>query len=430
MGLSIRGPTPEPTHVGHMPSSGAEGSLMRRFRFSLVIAAAVCLAAMTFVPGAAAGNFDEEKMGCSGENPATCPTGTVGQPYSLTIYLIPPDGGRGEDFDCATFAVTSGSLPPGLSISDEGILSGTPTQAGRYQFFLTVSYNKTPLCAKAPSDDDFIINVNGPVQRLVVTTPSLPEANIGQPYTAPALTASGGTVSSWTLAGGTLPPGLTLASNGTISGTPTQSGEFAFLTQANGSPNNDTKWLSIFVLAPLDLGLAPTGTPVSSQPVPVNMKLATAFSWGVKATGGREPYTYSADRLPTGITLNPDGTVTGTPTLAGTTRSTITVKDARGTSDTLQVTFTTRALLAFHKTKLPRVGKVGRLYSWRVPVAGASETKIFLFSGRIPPGLELDEETGFLTGTPLTAGTFRVKFWVLGDAGTQISKTYRVKIQA
>jgi hypothetical protein len=160
------------------------------------------------------------------------------------------------------------------------------------------------------------------------------------------------------------------------------------------------------------------------------MKLTTPFSWGVKATGGREPYIYTADRLPPGLTLNPDGTVTGTPTLAGTTRSTIRVTDSRGTSDTLQVTFTTRALLAFHKTKQPRVGKVGRLYSWRLPVGGASETKIFLVSGQIPPGLELDEETGFVTGTPLKAGTFRVKFWALGDAGTQISKTYRVKIQA
>ena len=138
--------------------------------------------------------------------------------------------------------------------------------------------------------------------------------------------------------------------------------------------------------------------------------------------------------LPAGVdlwlvrTMNPDGTFTGTPTRAGVTKSTITVKDARGTSDTLQVTFTTQALLAFHKTKLPKVGAVGKTYSWRLPVAGASETKIFLVSGRIPPGLELDEETGFLTGTPLTAGTFKVKFWALGDSGTQVSKTYRIKV--
>ena len=403
---------------------------MRRIPVLLTIAF-VCLAGATLVSGATAGNFDESKMGCAGEDPATCPPATVGQGYSLTIYLSPPDGGRGEDFGCAKFHHASGSFPPGLSISDEGLISGTPTQAGSFDFYLQVTYDREPTCTfKNPSDDRFILNVAPQVQRLVVATPSLPDANINQAYTAPALAVANGTVSSWTLASGTLPPGLTLGTNGVITGTPTASGLFSFTVQANGSPNNDTRGLSLFVLAPLDLGLAPTGTPVAKQPVPVNMKLTTAFTWGVKATGGREPYAYSADRLPPGITLNPDGTVTGTPTLSGVTRSTISVKDVRGTVDTLQVTFTTKALLAFHRTKKPRVGKVGKVYSWRAPVGGASETKIYLISGAIPPGLELDEETGFLSGTPLTAGSFRVKIWALGDAGTQISKKYRIKIQA
>jgi len=192
---------------------------MRRLRMLLTVGLA--LAGLVLVPGAAAGNFDEGKMGCVGEDPALCPPATVGQGYSLTIYLAPPDGGRGEDFDCATFHVTSGSLPPGLSISDEGFLSGTPTAAGSYEFYLTVKYDKTPACSKTPSDDRFVLNVNGQVQRLVVTTASLPDANINQAYTAPALTAANGTVSSWTLAAGTLPPGLTLGTNGVISGTPT-----------------------------------------------------------------------------------------------------------------------------------------------------------------------------------------------------------------
>ncbi len=401
---------------------------MRRIPLIFTVAL-VCVAGATFAPGATAGNFDANHMGCVGEDPGTCPTATVGENYSLTIYLLPPDGGRGEDFSCATFSVSSGSFPPGLSISDEGVISGKPTQAGSYNFFLTVTYNKTPACYKLASDDSFIINVNPPVQRLIVSTTSLPDANIGKAYTSPALSASGGTVSSWSLASGTLPAGLTLGANGVISGTPTQSGAFGFTVQANGSPNNDTKQLSLFVLAPLDLGLAPAGTAVTAQPVVVNMKLTTPFSWGVKATGGREPYTYSADTLPAGIALNADGTVTGTPTSAGQTKSTITVKDVNGTTDTLKVTFTTKALLAFHKTKQPRVGKVGRLYSWRLPVTGASGTKVFLVSGVIPPGLSLDEASGLLSGTPLTAGTFKVKFWVLGDAGTQISKTYRLKIQ-
>ena len=123
---------------------------MRRIPLILTVAFA-CLVGVTLVAGAAAGNFDEQKMGCAGEDPATCPPATVGQPYSMTIYLTPPDGGRGEDFNCAKFNVSSGSFPPGLSISDEGIISGTPTQAGSYAFYLQVTYDKEPSCSKTPA---------------------------------------------------------------------------------------------------------------------------------------------------------------------------------------------------------------------------------------------------------------------------------------
>jgi hypothetical protein len=379
---------------------------------------------MALASNAAAGDFADEPCSTPAGDAYVCPTATAGASYAIDIKLKEPWPG------CTNMVVSSGVFPPGLSLSSEGNITGTPTTPGSYSFYATVSWSNTPPCvSQSPSDRRFVINVNPPVQRLIVATSGLPEATINQAYAAPALSASGGTVTSWSVASGTLPAGLTLNANGTISGTPTQSGVFTFTVQANGTPNNDTKQLSLFVLAPLDLGLAPNGTPVATQPVTVNTKLNTPVSWGVKATGGREPYAYTADRLPAGLTLNADGTVTGSPTTAGTTRSTITVKDARGTADTLQVTFTSRPLLAFHKTKQARVGKVGRLYSWRLPVSGASETKIFLVSGRIPPGLELDEETGVLSGTPLTGGTFRVKFWALGDSGTQVSKTYRIKVQ-
>ncbi|HET6682689.1 MAG TPA: Ig domain-containing protein, partial [Gaiella sp.] len=176
----------------------------------------MCIAGVILIPGAGAGNFDEGRMGCPGENPGTCPTGAVGKPYSLTIYLSTdkPAEERGEDFPCATFRVSSGAFPPGLSISDEGIIGGTPTQAGTYDFFLTVQYDRESSCpAKSPSDDRFVISINpgslaAPAAPTVaVTTASLPDGNINQAYTSPGLTASGATVTSWALAGGTLPAG-------------------------------------------------------------------------------------------------------------------------------------------------------------------------------------------------------------------------------
>ncbi len=60
------------------------------------------------------------------------PSATVGEPYSQQLNAsggIPP----------YSWAVTSGSLPPGLALSSSGLLSGTPAAAGQYQFVVTVT---------------------------------------------------------------------------------------------------------------------------------------------------------------------------------------------------------------------------------------------------------------------------------------------------
>jgi hypothetical protein len=404
---------------------------MRRFPLILTLAL-VCLAGATFVPGAAAGNFDKTKMGCNGDAPAVCPTATVGQGYSLSIYLTPPDGGRGEDFGCATFHVTSGGFPPGLSISDEGLISGTPSQAGQFRFYLTVRYDKPGCPFKTASDDEFILNVNGAKPVLVVATPGLPDAAINQPYTAPALAASGDTVNSWSLASGALPPGLTLASNGVISGTPSQSGAFGFTVQANGNGTTDTKQLTIFVLAPLELqtltGAKPPATGLTAKTT-VNGKLTT----GVKAVGGRAPYTFTTDgALPPGVTLDPaTGAITGAGTTAGRYSSTITVADQTGAKASVPWSFTVLPLLDFAKRKGLPAGRIDRLYSARIPVTGKdARTAQFALSGRIPPGLELDETTNRLTGTLLKAGTYRVRVFAFSASGAPISKVFTIRVRA
>lgn len=405
---------------------------MRRLRM-LVLLAGLAAAGLLLAPGATAGNFDEAKMGCSGEDPGLCPTGTVGQSYSMTIYLIPPDGGRGEDFACARFRVASGSFPPGLSISSEGVIAGTPTQAGSYGFYLEVTYDKEPSCTfKNPSDDRFVININPAVPRMFVATNSLPDANINQAYAPQTLATQGATASSWQLASGTLPPGLQLASNGVLSGTPTASGLFTFTVQANGPSNSDTKTLSIFVLAPLELQdlrgrQAPTtGLTASSL---VNAPLTT----GLKAVGGRTPYVFSSTgAIPPGMTLDPaTGTITGTGTVAGTYRSSITVTDQTGAKLTVPFAITVKPLLAFVARRALPLGRVNRFYAARIPVSGKdARTAFFAIAGRIPPGLELNETTRRLEGTLLVAGTYRLRVYAFGASGAPIGKFFTIRVRA
>ncbi len=68
-------------------------------------------------------------------NPTALTGGTVGTAYSRTITA---SGGIGT----YTYAKTSGTLPPGLTVSSAGVLSGTPVVAGIYTFTVTATDTK------------------------------------------------------------------------------------------------------------------------------------------------------------------------------------------------------------------------------------------------------------------------------------------------
>ncbi len=388
----------------------------------LIIAAAASFAVLALTSSAPAGDFAEGP--CSGDPSKLCPTATVGQAYSTTFTLKEPG-------DCGpSFAVSSGSFPPGLSLaSDEGVARGTPTQAGSYTFFITVSYS----CGlKSASDQQYTINVNGAAPKIDgrdarACRTRTSTRRTRHPPSRPRVTRStrGRSRAARFL------PGLTLAANGVISGTPTQSGTFNFSVQANGNGTSDTRGLSIFVLAPLELqtliGQKPPTTGLTAKTT-VNGQLIT----GVKAVGGRTPYTFAADGvLPPGITLNTaTGALTGAGTTAGRYTSNITVTDATGAKVSVPWSFTILPLLDFAKGKALPAGKLNRRYSARIPVSGKdARTAEFAVSGKIPPGLELDETTGRLTGTLLKTGAYRLRVFAFSENGAPISKLFVIRVR-
>ena len=79
-----------------------------------------------------------------------------------------------------------------------------------------------------------------------ITTDSLPDGTVNQLYTA-TLQATGNGI-TWSLASGsTMPAGLTLNSNGTITGTPTAAGQFTFTATATNSAGSDSKELTLTI---------------------------------------------------------------------------------------------------------------------------------------------------------------------------------------
>jgi hypothetical protein len=404
---------------------------MRRLRILIVLASAF-VGVLALTPNAPAGDFKD--AACSGEPAKVCPSATVGQAYSVEFTLNEPGDA------CPVFAVSSGSFPPGLTLStDDGTATGTPTQAGSYTFYITISFAcpNGSKCAVCHSDQEYTINVNPgtvaapPKPTVAITTASLPDANVNQPYTSPGLTATGATVTSWTLAGGALPTGLTLGANGVITGTPTQSGTFTFTAQANATGASGTKSLSLFVLAPLAMQTLVNKTPPETG-LTAKRLVGQPLSTGVKAVGGRAPYTFSGEgELPPGLTLDPaTGKITGTGTAAGRYDFTVTVTDTTGTKASVPWKITILPLLDFTKGKGLPIGHLNKRYSARIPVKGKdSATAEFAIAGKIPPGLELDE-TGRLVGTLLKKGTYKVRLFAFSESGAPISKQFTIRVRA
>jgi|SRR5271165_2533393 len=94
----------------------------------------------------------------------------------------------------------------------------------------------------------------------------------------------------------------------------------------------------------ITINVAPAANPltVDASGVPASATVGTAYSGVIKASGGVPPYTFAdtGKALPPGLTLNADGTITGTPTTAGTFADAIDVTDAAGATAAVKTKFT------------------------------------------------------------------------------------------
>ena len=252
------------------------------------------------------------------------PGGEVTVPYSETLEAT--DGTLPY-----TWSLVSGSLPDGLALSAGGVISGTPTTAGLQAFTVQVTD------AVERSDTQLLaINIvfGGPT----ITTTSLPDGEIGLPYSQ-ALQATGGTPPyGWSLSSGSLPDGLTLSADGTISGTPTTAQTSGFTVQVtDNAAASDTQSLSITISA-----VGPTITTTSLPDGEVGMP----YSQMLEATGGTPPHSWSlsSGSLPNGLTLSADGMISGTPTTAQSRAFTVRVTDDASAPATRSLSITINAV--------------------------------------------------------------------------------------
>ncbi len=340
------------------------------------------------------------------------PGGVFGQAYSAPLQAA---GGRPPYF----WSLFSGVLPVGLQISSSGIIFGTPTALGTYNFQVRVSD-----ALERNAFASLSITINPPV---AITTNSLNPGTVGAAYSV-GLSATGGwTPYAWSVVQGTLPTGLSLnATSGVISGTPTVAGVFSFTARVQDSTNGSaTRGLSISITGSAGgLTVTTTSLPsgVAGQP----------YSTGLAATGGTLPYSWSIPQgtLPPGLLIGAGGSIAGTPTTVGTFGFIARVQDSAGASATrdLSITITSAGALTITTTSLP-AGVVGQGYSAVVAASGGTQPYAWLISGgALPGGLQINSSAGLIFGTPTAAGVSSFTVRVQDAVGASATRALSISI--
>jgi hypothetical protein len=330
------------------------------------------------------------------------------------------------------WSVASGTLPSGLTLTPGGLLSGTVNTAGTYSFLIEAA---DAAGVAAPGFRLFTLN-SSPIN---ITTNGLPFGNVNTSYNQ-NFTATGGTGNlTWSLAfGNYLPPGLTLSSAGTLSGTPTATGQYGFqVVVTDQNMNTASRFYSISIygagqLPPLtfatgpDLGTWHTGT-----------------DWiALGANGGNGIYAWSlvSGTLPPGLALRSDvpsffapnqqAGVIGVATTAGSYQFTLSVTSA---TQTISQTFNIKVSRLNLQDATPPDGFVNVPFTYTfTPIANAGAVTFSANSnstnGVMPPGLTLSS-TGVLSGTPNTAGSYIVGMNIFDGTDTQYQQ-YNLYIYA
>lgn len=272
--------------------------------------------------------------------PPTLPNGTVGVAYSQAIT---GSGGTAP----YTFALTAGTLPPGMMLSSGGVLSGTPTGGGTYAFTIRATDASRTGSGPYSGSRSYTFTIAAPTITLGPAT--LPTGTIGAAYSQ-TVTASGGTSPyTYAVTAGALPSGLTLSSTGVLSGTPTDGSTSPFTITATDvstgtGPYAGSRSYTLTIVPPTLSGLAVTPATVCTGGIVT-----------VTATIGQNAGTYSYTLLYGGQTIRGTTTtaVSQTLTAGGSGQQTITLRAGTGASyNTATTTLTVNPLPVVSITNL------------------------------------------------------------------------------
>jgi CSLREA domain-containing protein len=358
------------------------------------------------------------------KNSADCTqTVTVNCP-TITFSTLATSGVAGSFYDQTLSAMPAGNysyqvsetLPPGLTLDPTtGRLSGTPTQAGQFDFLVTATN-----CGCSGSRS-YTLTIACPA--ITLSPASLSNGTAGSNYNATISASPSGTY-SFSLLSGSLPPGLTLnAVTGVLSGITTTMGTFNFVIRALSSGGCSAKqsYSLAFTCPSITLSVLPTPALNTAYQQTISATPATMYSFSI-----------TSGALPAGLTLNAvTGVISGTPTKAGPYSFTVSARGFGACTGNRTYTGTIRggSCPTIRLPSLPN-GKPGQLYIQSVAATPSGNYNYEVITGTLPPGLTLYGAVGLIYGYPTQTGSFSFAITATDNNACIEQRTYNLTISA
>jgi len=235
------------------------------------------------------------------------PDAIIGQEYAFGLVVT---GGASANPSSLSWSATG--LPNGIELTDTGVLAGTPDTPGQFD-------DVTVTVTDGTETDDQVLNLNiRENQNLLLDVSPLPTAQLGEEYSA-QIEASGGVGRIiFSDDGGSLPRGLVLNPDGSITGIPDEVGTFEFTVRAQDNPPTGLRAQdrNEYIINVVD---ADQSFQIATDVLPVGT-VDEVYNAAIAAVGGVGPITWTPEgTLPQGLQFNEglEGSeellITGTP---------------------------------------------------------------------------------------------------------------------
>ncbi len=252
-----------------------------------------------------------------------------------------------------------------------------------------------------------------------ITVGELPDGVLGTPYAQTNTASGGGAPYTFATNGtGSLPPGLSYASDGSLTGTPTTLGAFTFTVVATDTNNcTGSSNYTVTVTCPaitIDQATLPAGT------------IGVPYNQTNTASGGTTNYTYAVSgTLPLGLSYD-NGVLSGTPTNTTSGIFTVTATDTDNCQGSQTYTVAVNcATITFSPSSLTNATRKVA-YSNPITASGGLAPYTYAASG-LPAGMSITTN-GLLNGKPTVYGLYNITVTVTDAANCTAEKVYPLSV--